>query len=120
MWSPNMQITVSQHHSAAIAVITGDITHSAAGDLQEKLMAVLCSTDMLVLDCSGIGILTSAGLRMLLILYRESKVNGKKIVLVAIPESVKDVMSVTGFLEQFAIHNSVDDALAQVSKPILL
>ncbi|MEI8186603.1 MAG: STAS domain-containing protein [Chlorobiaceae bacterium] len=115
-----MNITVSQQGSTEVAVITGDITHSVAGDLQEKLLAVLCSTDFLVLDFAGIGILTSAGLRMLLILYREAKVNGKKLVLVAIPESVKDVMSVTGFLEQFVVLNSVNEAIEQVSKSILL
>jgi len=113
-----MKITVSQECGAAVASITGDITHAVAGELQEQLLALLCSVDALVLDFRGIGILTSAGLRMLLLLYREAQGGSKKLLLAAVPEQVQDVMTVTGFWEQFVTCKSVDDAIKKVTKTV--
>ncbi len=111
-----MNITVSQEGSTAVAVITGDITHAVAGELQEKLLALLLSVEDLVLDFGGIGILTSAGLRMLLLLYREAQGGRKKLLLAAVPESVQDVMTVTGFWDQFLTCKSVNDAMERIIK----
>jgi anti-sigma B factor antagonist len=113
-----MNITISQECGTAVASITGDITHAVAAELQEKLLALLSSVEDLVLDFGGIGILTSAGLRMLLLLYREAQGGHKTLLLAAVPESVEDVMSVTGFWEQFVTCKSVDDAIKKVTKTV--
>ncbi|NTU67534.1 MAG: STAS domain-containing protein [Chlorobiaceae bacterium] len=110
-----MNITISPSGKALVAAVTGDITHAVAGEFEAGLFSALGSAGGLVLDFEGIGLLTSAGLRTLLLLYRESRQAGKKLVLAAVPDSVKDVMSVTGFWEQFITYGTVENAVAAIS-----
>lgn len=111
-----MEINVYQEGSTAIASLRGDITHAVAGEMQERLLVALGQAAVLVLDFGSIGLLTSAGLRALLLLYREAMAGGKKLILAAVPEAIEDVMTVTGFRDQFVLCTSVDEAINQVSK----
>ena len=113
--NPDMNITLSPSDKAVVAEVTGDITHANAGEFQTGLLSALGSAGGLVLDFSGIGLLTSAGLRTLLLLYREAQASGKHLVLAAVPDGVRDVMSVTGFWEQFIAYGTVETAVASIS-----
>jgi len=110
-----MNITISQSDKTAVATVTGDITHAVASEFQAGLLSALGSAGGLVLDFTGIGLLTSAGLRTLLLLYREAGGANKKLVLAAVPDSVKDVMSITGFWDQFVAYGTVENAVAAIS-----
>ncbi|NTV02085.1 MAG: STAS domain-containing protein [Chlorobiaceae bacterium] len=110
-----MNITISQSDKTAVATITGDITHAVTGEFQAGLLSAFGSAGGLVLDFAGIGLLTSAGLRTLLLLYREARQSGKNFVLAAVPDYVRDVMSVTGFWEQFVAYDTVEQAVAAIS-----
>lgn len=106
----NISISIQQH--AAVASVTGNITHAVSGEFQSTLLAALVESPALVLDCSGIVMLTSAGLRVLLLLHREASASGKRLSLASVPPAVRDVMEVTGFLDQFQSHPTVADAVA--------
>lgn len=118
MWGIDMIVTVSRQGSAAVAAIAGQITHAVCGELQERLMNELRSSDAMVLDCSHVEMLTSAGLRMLLLLHREALGGGKRLVLAVVPEPVQDVMAVTGFWDQFVTRNTLDEAVAHVLRRV--
>lgn len=107
-----MNLTFTTSNGTAIAAVTGNITHAVSGEFQSSLLATLGGSPALVLDCSGIVMLTSAGLRVLLLLHREASASGKRLVLAAVPPAVRDVMEVTGFLDQFQSRPTVEDAIA--------
>ena len=52
--------------------------------------------------------MSSAGLRMMLLIYRQVIGGGGRVVLVGLSEDIKDTMSVTGFLDFFTMHDHVD------------
>ncbi|MEI6034258.1 MAG: STAS domain-containing protein [Verrucomicrobiae bacterium] len=110
-----MTITTTTLHHAAIAAVAGDITHAVADEFQSALLSGLKGSDALVIDCSGVNVLTSAGLRTLLLLHREASTSGKRLALASLPPGVRDVMDVTGFLDQFLTCASVADAVAATS-----
>jgi anti-sigma B factor antagonist len=107
-----MNLTFTTTNGTAIAVVTGNITHAVSGEFQSSLLATLAESRALVLDCSGIVMLTSAGLRVLLLLHREASAAGKTLVLASVPPAVCDVMEVTGFLDQFQLYPTVEAGAA--------
>jgi len=60
---------------------------------------------------SAISLLTSAGLRTLLLVHRQAANTGKPLALAAVPSGVQDVMEVTGFLDQFTLYPTEADAV---------
>jgi anti-sigma B factor antagonist len=112
-----MNLSISNRQQAAVAAVTGDVTHAVSAEFQSTLLSALRESPALVLDCSGVNMLTSAGLRALLLLHREAAASGRRLALAAVPPSVRDVMEVTGFWDQFLAFSSVDDAVAAVSAP---
>ncbi len=107
-----MNLSITHNPRAAVASVTGDITHAVSPEFQSTLLEALKSSGGLVLDCSGIGMFTSAGLRVLLLLHREAVASGGCLILAEVPAAVRDVMEVTGFWEQFLSSPTVGEAIA--------
>jgi len=110
-----MNLSIENHQHAAVVAVTGDITHAVSGEFQATLLSALKGTGALVVDCTGVNMMTSAGLRALLLLHREASASGKLLVLACVPPGVRDVMEVTGFWDQFLALATVADALAATS-----
>ena len=114
-----MNLSVSIQQNVAVVAVTGDITHAVSSEFQSKLLEALKAAGGLVLDCSGIGMFTSSGLRSLLLLHREASGSGKAFVLAAVPPAVRDVMEVTGFWDQFLALPTVAEAIDATLNPTL-
>ena len=105
-----MKISISREPSVAVAAISGDITHATAPEFQQCLLDELAHSKNLVLDFSELNLLTSSGLRGLLLLHRAAADGDRRLVLAAVPEAVRDVMEITGFWEQFGHYPSLSEA----------
>ena len=64
---------------------------------------------------TGVAYMSSAGLRMLLSLYRNISGNQGRIVLVGLSVELQDTMSMTGFLGYFTLADSVEAGLQALS-----
>ena len=53
----------------------------------------------IAIDMGGVTYMSSVGLRLLLVIYRTIKGNGGEVVLVRLPEDLRDTMEITGFLD---------------------
>jgi anti-sigma B factor antagonist len=56
--------------------------------------------------------MSSAGLRLMLSLYRQISAGKGEIALVGMANELQDTMQATGFLRYFTLHASVDEAVA--------
>lgn len=65
----------------------------------------------LIIDMSRVDYLSSAGLRLLLLLYREITARKGKLVLVRVSPEIRSVMSHTGFLSFFTLADSQQEAM---------
>ena len=106
-----MQIEVTPKGQAAIIVIVGEIDGKTAPQAQAELQPVVQQYHPVVLDMSSVTYLSSAGLRMLLLVYRQAAAKEGKVVLVGLSEEIMDTMSMTGFLNFFQLADSVEAAL---------
>ena len=86
-----------------IAVVTpnGDVDGSTAPVHQEHVTGAAKPNGRMLLDLSGVGFMSSAGLRVLLILYRQISANGGKVIISGLNEPIEEAMSATGFLKFF-------------------
>lgn len=102
-----MDVQVKPYGDVTVVEASGDVDGSTAPTLQEQVLAVAQPGCRLLLDLSQVGYMSSAGLRVMLLLHRQ--VSGKgKVVLVGLNEEIKSTMSATGFLKFFTTADTLD------------
>jgi anti-sigma B factor antagonist len=85
-----------------IAALRGEITSATAPALHDGLIALLTERGRLVVDLSEVTFVSSAGLRVLVLLYRCADRMQACVELAGLSEQLRFVMAATGFLELFA------------------
>ena len=91
--------------------LEGSIDGKTAPQVREELSATLPDVQKLIIDMSRVEYLSSAGLRLLLLLYREITARKGKLVLLRVSPEIRTVMSHTGFLSFFTLADSQQEAL---------
>lgn len=106
-----MDVFIIIQDNIAIITISGSVDSKTAGGLQEKIMGKVAETNNAMLDLTNVEFVSSAGLRVLLMVYRQIKSKSGKVILVGVSEEIRDVMSMTGFINFFEIADTIDNAL---------
>ena len=106
-----MNIELEEIDGVTVATLFGELDGRTAPIVQEKLLALPQPNGKALLDMSGVSYISSAGLRALLMLYRQMAANDGRVALVGLPESIRDVMTVTGFLEFFDDYPTLEEGL---------
>jgi anti-sigma B factor antagonist len=106
-----MEISVKSIGQVTVVEIAGDIDSNTAPQAQEQILPLAQQAARILLDMSGVEYMSSAGLRMLLSMYRQMSRQNGSMVLVGLSEEIKDTMSVTGFLNFFTTRDTVDEGL---------
>ena len=106
-----MEVNIKTDGNIVIISIEGSIDSKTAGDLQSKIMEKVSETNNVLLDLTKVDYVSSAGLRVLLMIYRQIKSKNGKVILVGVSEEIRDVMSMTGFINFFEIADNIDNAL---------
>lgn len=107
-----MNIELEEIDGVTVATLFGELDGRTAPIVQEKLLALPEPNGKALLDMSGVTYISSAGLRALLMLYRQMAANDGRVALVGLTESIRDVMTVTGFLEFFDDYETLEKGLA--------
>lgn len=111
-----MSVEIVAAESADIVRINGSIDAKTAPEIGLALQPALGGRRDVVVDLAGVGYVSSAGLRLLLVMYRKMQTESRRLVLAAVQDDIKQVMSHTGFLPFFTIAASESDALATLSE----
>ncbi len=93
-----MNIEFTRDGSTLTAVITGRIDTNSAPETEEKIMSEIKDADKLVLDIAHVDYISSAGLRVLLLLHKTMQPKGGMKV-IHINETVQEVLDITGFAD---------------------
>jgi anti-sigma B factor antagonist len=112
-----MATVIESNASVNVALIElkGDIDGSSAPLVQADILSVAAPNLKMILDLSQVSYLSSAGLRMLLSVYRQMSAQDGQVILVGLIEEIQDTMSVTGFLDFFTTAETLDQAFATLS-----
>ncbi|OGW37673.1 MAG: anti-sigma B factor antagonist [Nitrospirae bacterium RBG_13_39_12] len=111
-----MSINTMSIKDIAVVELEGSIDSATAPDVQKEVLSATENQIKVILDMNKVTYLSSAGLRMLLLVYRQIKARNGNIALVGLSEEIKDVMSNTGFIKFFVIADTIDDGVNVLAK----
>lgn len=106
-----MQVNFKTQNNILIIKVNGSIDSNTAPDIQEKVLEASADSKNVIIDLSEVDFVSSAGLRVILMIYRQIKSKNGKVVLVGVSEEIEDVMTVTGFANFFEMVDTVENAL---------
>jgi anti-sigma B factor antagonist len=109
-----MEIQTKTVEHVTVVELTGELTAQTTGEVQEVVLSLAEPRTKIILDMSRVPFMSSAGLRMLLMLYRTIKGRGGEILIEGLSEDLQNTMSVTGFLDLFHYQRAREAGLADV------
>ena len=110
-----MNVTIKTIQDITVIEAEGDIDSRTAGEFEKKTIEATQGQDKIMIDLTQVEFLSSAGLRALLMLYRQVKARNGKIVLVGVSEEIQDVMENTGFISFFILADLPEDGIKALS-----
>lgn len=110
-----MTVETSEQNGIGTVRLEGSLDGKTAPEVREQLRPFLAANSKIILDLSKVDYLSSAGLRLLLLLYRELTAANGKLALLGVSEEIKTVMSHTGFLNFFTLAATGAEAIQAVS-----
>ena len=102
-----MQIDKQMIGDVLVVSLDGELDSRTAAQTQHALAELVPQADKIVLNLARMHYMSSAGLRVMLLVYRQANAAGVRLVLVDLPVNVREVMSATGFLDFFTVSDSV-------------
>lgn len=109
----SMEVDIEAYETAGVTVIRlqGDIDGHTATHIESQIQPIVAGKQRVLLDMQGVQYLSSAGLRLLLILYRQISGRGGQVVLTNLSDMIADTMNNTGFMDFFAFYDTLEAGL---------
>jgi anti-sigma B factor antagonist len=106
-----MKVLITEMDEIAVVEVTGDIDSKTAPEFERNAKLATEKSQKIAIDLTNVEFMSSAGLRVLLMVFRNIKSQNGKVILVGVSEDIQDVMSTTGFINFFTIVATLDEAL---------
>lgn len=108
-----MDLNTSREGNVLVFEPEGRVDGTNASEFEAAFMErVNAGESNILVDFSGVDFISSAGLRVLLMVAKELKAKSGRIELCAMRDYLKEVFEVSGFDAIFAIHEARADAIA--------
>jgi len=109
-----MSVTVTfSPGGAAVVVVTGEVDLGTAPQISEHVDPLWGTTDVVVVDLTGVTFLGSAGIAQLLRANAAAAENGSTLVLVAQQRPVLRTLEIAGLLSTFTVQDTLAAALGE-------
>ncbi|EDP66112.1 putative anti-sigma factor antagonist [alpha proteobacterium BAL199] len=110
-----MTMTIESQDGLAIVVLTGRLDSTNAADTEAKIVAQIeAGHKRVVVDASALDYLSSAGLRVFLVVAKRVKAAGGGLVLHSLTNHVREVFEISGFINVLTVCANRDEAVARV------
>lgn len=93
--------------------VKGQVDSKTVNQLRDFLEEQVKGDLPIALDLSEVPFMSSAGLRTLLTLHRQTQSLGVELALLGLIETIADTMKITGFYDFFNIYASLNDLPSQ-------
>jgi len=110
-----VELLERKNNDVLIIEIHGKLDSNTSAQLEQKLIAEIDGgVTKIIVDCSKLDYISSAGLRVLLVGAKKLKVNNGKIILCSLQDYIKEVFEIAGFTAIFPIHSDLSVALSNM------
>ena len=106
-----MEVIIREEDNIKVVELIGEIDGKTAPVAQEQILSLASPGIRLMLDMTKLEYMSSAGLRMMVLLYRKFTEHDGKIVLVGLNDGIRDTMSATGFINFFVLSDNYESGL---------
>jgi len=108
-----MEYRIETVEEATVIRLKGALDHSTRGTMEMELLSLVSYGRKLLFDLAEVDYISSAGLHLLLDLYRRCKQHNTSMVLSGPSQQIRNVLNMTGFLESgVAIYDSFEESLS--------
>ncbi len=111
-----MDIKIDLEKGVNIISLNGNLDGNSAQEVQDQIIPILAGDSCLVFNLENCPYVSSAGLRVLLVIAKKLANSGGKGALANVPDEVKDVMEMTGFDNIFKTFSSINEAILDIQK----
>ena len=101
-----MKITFEELEDRFLVSLEGKIDSAACSEVEKTLQPIYtgaCKGKDIYFDCEKLLFLASGGLRVLLLIVKKARTDGSKIVMLKPNDYIKEVFTITGFINFFEI-----------------
>ena len=96
-----MKINLTRKATHAVIALEGAIDGRTAPEAQAAITPILGEFAVVILDLTQVNYMSSAGLRVLLLIHRQLAAKKGRAILVGLSDGIAETMRVTGFLQFF-------------------
>ena len=108
-----MTITEEKKDGFVVVALNGKLDATNAPELQGKLLGLIDGgSNSMVIDCSALDYVSSAGLRVFLMTAQKMEETDGKLGLAGVQELIKDVFDMAGFDVMFEFYPSPAEAIS--------
>lgn len=109
----NLVLETHEHGGVTVVAVTGEVDLFTAPNLKDRIADLISGgQSRLAVDLEGVEFMDSTGLGVLIGALKRCKEAGGTLALVAPPEPVLKVLSITGLDKVFQIHDNVEQVPA--------
>jgi anti-sigma B factor antagonist len=109
----DLRLGVTERDGVVVLAASGEIDVSSAPNLRQQRVEISAGApERVVVDLEGVDFLDSTGLGVLVSGLKRFRTGGGDLLLVCTRPRILKVFEITGLTEVFAIHATVDDAVA--------
>jgi len=113
-----MEISIEKRGHVDLLSLKGKLDAGTAGALEQKLLAAIdAGGNHVLLNCSGVSYVSSAGLRVLLMAAKKLKSTKGQIALAGLQPHIREVFDIAGFSSIFPIHDTDESGLRALQNP---
>lgn len=106
-----MEVNVREVGGIHVVELSGELDANTSPVAQQKILPLATEGARILLDMGGVTFMSSAGLRLLLSMYRQVSALKGTVALANLSEDLQDTMSMTGFHSFFTIHDTTEGGL---------
>lgn len=111
----SLTIETKTEDSITLLYLSGRIDANNAPEAEKQIFEHLKPGTKLAVGFENLSFISSAGLRIFLMLAKKSKAQGGSLALFALPDLVKDVFEISGFSRILTICDTQEEAVAKLS-----
>lgn len=107
-----MEILQEQQGPIVILSLVGRLDANTSKDLEGKLLSLLATNNrLLIIDLGQLDYISSAGLRILLMVAKKLKTLDGSLALASLKDHIKEIFEIAGFLSIFQVFSGKEDAM---------
>jgi anti-sigma B factor antagonist len=111
-----MEITTKTLNQVTVVEMRGNLDGTTALMAEERIKEHAQEGSRLLLDLREVGYMSSMGLRLLFLLSRNLSDLHGNLALVGLSDDLKETMSITGFLDHFAIYDTLEEGVSALQQ----